>query len=77
MAFVSANFVLYNIDPLTQKPVYMCQIFPGSKEYYECTAEVICESEFKIIYYIDWNDDRSLDNLVEKLDLMCVPDWKI
>jgi hypothetical protein len=26
MAFCSANFILYNIDPLTDKPVYMCEV---------------------------------------------------
>ncbi len=43
----------------------------------ECTAEEICESDFKIKYYIDWDDIDSLENWVEKLDLMCVPEWDI
>jgi MFS family permease len=45
--------------------------------YYECEAEVICESEGQIKYYIDWEDEESLDNWVETLDLMCVPDDKV
>jgi hypothetical protein len=77
MAFTAANFTLYNVDPLTQKPVYMCETEPGSDVYYECEAEVICESEGQIKYYIDWDDEESLDNWVETLDLMCVPDEKV
>ena len=75
MAFVSGNFILYNIDPLTERPVYMCESEPDV--YFECTAEEICESDFTIPYYIDENDVDSLENWVETLDLMCVPDEEI
>jgi MFS family permease len=78
MAFTSANFLLYNIDPLTDDPVYLCEV-EGTEppEYYDCTAEEICESNFTIPYKIDTDNVDSLDNWVETLDLMCVPRFKI
>lgn len=77
MAFCCANFLLYNIDALVARPVYMCETSPGSDEYEVCTFEVICESEPPIKYYIDWDDVDSLNNWVEQLDLTCVSDERI
>ena len=55
----------------------MCETSPGSNEFVECEAEAICESNFTIKYYINWDDVDSLENWVERLDLMCVPYKKI
>ena len=62
------------------KPVYMCEMEPGSGEFEECTADYICEQQDEgneVNYYIDKDNVYSLDNWVETLDLMCVPDKKI
>jgi hypothetical protein len=80
LAFTSANYVLYNYDNLVMKPVYMCEREPESGVFEECTAEFICEKEAegaKVNYYVDKDNIFSLDNWVETLDLMCVPDTKI
>ena len=80
LSFTSANYVLYNYDLLVQKPEYMCETEPGSGEFESCTADFICDSEkegININYYIDEDSIYSLDNWVETLDLMCVPDNKI
>jgi hypothetical protein len=78
MSFMAANFLLYNIDPLTQQPIYMCEVEDSVPlQYYECTAEEICESNFTIPYKIDEDDVDSLENWVQTLDLMCTPEYKI
>ena len=80
LAFTSANYVLYNYDSLVMKPVYMCETESSSGVFEECTADFICEKEaegVKVNYYVDKDSMYSLDNWVETLDLMCVPDTKI
>lgn len=76
MSFWSANFVLYNIDYLTQKPTYLCEAKPGSGDYQSCSWHDICvENPPK--YKIDWDDPNSLNNWSQTLDLLCVPDDRI
>jgi len=77
MASTAANFVLYNIDPLTDKPDYMCETTPGSGLYEECTSERICDSDMQIKWYVDEDSVDSLDNWVNTLDLMCEPEYKV
>jgi predicted RNA-binding protein associated with RNAse of E/G family len=58
----------------------MCETEPGSGQFEKCTADFICESEKEgnpVNYYIDKDSINTLDNWVETLDLMCVPDKKI
>ena len=55
----------------------MCETEPDSEIYIECTNEDICNAEEPIKWYIDEDDIDSLDNWVERLDLMCVPESKI
>jgi hypothetical protein len=73
MSFWSANFVLYNIDYLTQKPIYLCETKPGSGEYSTCSWRDICVDD-PPKYKIDWTDPNSLNNWSQTLDLLCVPD---
>jgi len=48
------------------------------KPYKVCTAKYICDSDNNVDdWYIDWDDDGSLHNWVEKLDLMCASDLAI
>ncbi len=75
-----ASYTLYNIDPLTEKPDYLC-LDEATNEWtdVDCDAETICasfDSDEPITYKIDWDSVDSLDNWVFKLDLMCVPDEK-
>lgn len=76
MSFWSANFVLYNIDYLTQKPIYLCETEPGSDVYDICTWEEICVDD-PPNYKIDWSNPNSLNNWSQTLDLLCVPDEQI
>jgi hypothetical protein len=62
MAFSCANLVLYNIDYLTQRPVYMCETAPDSDEYEVCQNTDICEMEHPPKWYIDWDNEFSLNN---------------
>ena len=39
-----------------------------------CTATEICESDPEVNYKIDWESVDSLENWIETLDLMCVPE---
>jgi hypothetical protein len=73
-----ASYCLYNIDPLTDKPDYLC-FNKETKEWTDenCDAENICASfdtDEPIEYKVDWDSVDSLDNWVFTLDLMCVPD---
>ena len=76
MGFWAANFVLYNIDYLTVKPIYMCESTPSSGQYGICEYTEIC-IENPPNYYIDWGDDLSLDNWSQTLDLKCVSKKRI
>lgn len=61
--------MIYSYDYLTEKPVYRCERKTGSGEYDECTSDEICAYGYQ--YYVDWQDIESLDNWVDRLDLMC------
>jgi Sugar (and other) transporter len=79
LAITCASYILYNIDPLTDKPDYLC-IMPNSTEYESCDVDYICEqleNGDKIDWKVDWDSVDSLDNWVFSLDLMCVPEDKI
>lgn len=42
-----------------------------------CNVENICAGDPRITSWeVDYADSRSLENWVQKLDLMCEPDWK-
>ena len=81
MTITCASYVLYNIDPLTDKPDYLC--FDKETQEWtdkDCDADTICASldtDDPIIYKVDWDSVDSLDNWVFTLDLMCEPDYKV
>ena len=39
LGFATANLVLYNIDYLTQRPIYLCETPTGSGNFEECTFD--------------------------------------
>lgn len=59
-----------------QSPIYMCTFADPSTPDSVCTADNICDNDPRITSWeIDWSDPKSLHNWVERLDLMCRPDW--
>jgi len=42
-----------------------------------CSAENICSEDPRILSWaVDYSNELSLDNWIQKLGLMCEPDWK-
>lgn len=79
MGFVSGGYVIYNFDYIVEKPQYLCESNIGSGIYdLPCEWDEICE-EGKVTrqYKIDWDSGDSLNNWVETLDLICVPNNQI
>ena len=75
----SLDFIYMNLAFLIQKPVYQCK-YTGSQDWTVCTEEEICGSSDgapSFEWRINWDDEDSLHNWYEKLDLMCASSFKI
>ena len=74
MAFTSGSFIKYIYDYNVMKPAYLCESPLDSGNYSTCSSDQICDNRekgIKVNYVINWDDSESLDNWVEKLDLIC------
>ena len=62
-----------------QDPKYVCTFTePVSDPDDVCTAKNICNDDKRIdTWDIDWDDSNSLHNWIERLDMMCMPDWQV
>jgi MFS family permease len=69
--FITNNHLFYSIPLLVMFPKYTCPdaIAP-------CDAEARCHYGPSIVK-IDWSDEWSLDNWVDKYGLDCVEPWRI
>ena len=73
------DFIYMNLAFLVQKPVYQC-LYTDSQDWTVCTEEEICDSSDgapSFEWRINWDDEDSLHNWYEKLDLMCASNFKI
>ena len=71
---------------LIQKQAYKCTLIEGLDDDLQqlegdheavCTQENICAGDERILAWeVDYSNDRSLNNWVQQLDLMCESDWK-
>ena len=68
--FLTGSFLAYSISFLELNPKYICKS-PGSAEFV-CTRDDFCDKP-DITHYVDWNDESSLHNWIESLDLTCTP----
>lgn len=78
---VSVSFWVFVLGYFVQKPVYMCQFAKTVTQLEKdelCTAEYICEADSRILdWHIDDSNSKTLQNWQQRLDLMCVPSWKV
>ena len=76
---IRAYFVHF-IPFLIQKQVYTCTFSPDAVLGLDedvCSRENICDGDPRIATWeIDYDNNRSLHNWQQQLDLMCEPDWK-
>ena len=59
--------------------MYQCK-FAGNEEWQECTEDDICGTmidEPDLEWKIDWDNENSIHNWRERLDLMCASDFRI
>ena len=62
-----------------QQPQYVCEFNTDVKDPDKvCTAKNICDHDPRIESSdIDWDDQKSLHNWIERLDMKCMPDWQV
>jgi len=64
-------FILYNLYYFEKEPTYLCQYSVGGI-FIKCSKKDICDQGTSLVEWkIDWTDEGSLHNWVEKLDLYC------
>ena len=74
----ATSYFFYQLAYLTQEPVYVCTYTDPLTKTGTCDSDQICSNDGSIAsYIIDWSDQRSIHNWVEKMDLICEPKWKI
>ena len=70
-------FINHLIPFLIQKQVYACTFAGEGLSDELCTRENICAGDPRITSWeVNYEDERSLNNWQQQLDLMCEPDWK-
>ncbi len=72
IGFLSATFVILNVNLFTAFPVYMCpNSSTGQNE--TCTTADICNGADtpQITYYVNYSDVTSLNNWIEQFSLTC------
>ena len=81
MAMNSTGFFAYPLGYLIQQPTYECDFRAGvsiEDQLKLCDAKSICAKDARITgWSVDWDSEKSLHNWQDKLDLMCVPSWKV
>ena len=68
LTFISGSLMMYAIDYITMKPVYLCE------NERECDYTEFCDTIKKVPiknFTIDWSSPLSLDNWITNLDLHC------
>ena len=71
----STGFFYYCFSYLELMPQFTCTS-ANSQTSYSCTPKEFCDNP-NISWTINYDDQRSLHNWVEKLDLVCRPQWQI
>ena len=78
MGLNSVGYFYHTMPFLIQPQVYACEFAPYVIDSDGvCTVANICEKDPRIYSWrVDYSNERSLDNWIQKLDLMCEPAWK-
>jgi len=71
----STGFFYYCFSYLELMPQFTCN-YVGSTDQFACEPKDFCDDS-SISYNINYDDSRSLYNWVEKLNLICRPQWQI
>lgn len=74
-----SSFWFYGLGFLLQQPVYSCAFTqPVADPDDVCTADNICKDDLRIAsWHVDWSSSKSLHNWIDKLDIMCAPEWHV
>ena len=77
LALCSRCWWFYMIPWFVQEPIYKCTY--SGNEQPKCISDNFCNDPDNLIsnYWVDWSDQYSLHNWIEKLDLTCAPKWKL
>ena len=73
------HFLWYGIPLYIKHPIYVCQwANPELHDGTACTAEQICADSPEILSWsVDWQNQESMHNWQQKLDIMCVSKFKV
>lgn len=82
ISFITEGCLIYSFAFLTLMPDYICLSSTGSPQ--SCTNQDTCQIDQQNSlfqsgqsYYVNWNNQTSLHNLVEKFDMRCSQSWEI
>jgi hypothetical protein len=64
---ICADYIIFNLSFFELQPSYECLQKNGN--YVACEASDFCGREVQ--HRINWNDEKSLKNWVEQLDIEC------
>lgn len=75
VVYVSNGYIFYALTYLELWPDYICDPKIDKKD---CNRELMCKNpdNYNLIH-VDWSSTRSLENWVDRLDLICQPNWKV
>ncbi|CDW74214.1 solute carrier family 22 member 4 [Stylonychia lemnae] len=68
--YFSGTYISYNLGYLLMYPKYQCQVH-DTQNYQECSREYICNNPNGLIWKIEEENHLSLNNWIQRLDLMC------